>query len=206
VADLGEVFDGATVDTGPMSALEELSTHPQWVCWALETRPGAAKPTKPPKNPHTGFGASHAKPSDWGTYEQAVAMAARRKFAGVGFVLSEEDDYTGIDLDKCRDPETGKIDLWADDIVSLGETYFEVNPSGTGLRAFVRGKIEKTVKCDTARVEVYRSLRYLTYTGDHIEGTPEDIRPAPTTLEWLMDRVAQFAPKVPIENHNIIQQ
>ena len=193
--DLGEVFDGATVDTGPMSALDELRQHRQWVCWALETRPGATKPTKPPKSPHTGFGASHAKPSDWGTYEQAEAMAARRKFAGVGFILSETDDYTGVDLDRCRDPESGKLDQWADDIVSLGETYWEVSPSGTGLRAFVRGKIEKTVKCDTAHVEVYRSLRYLTFTGDHIDGTPEDIREAPTTLEWLMDRVAQFAPK-----------
>ena len=124
-ADLGETVDGATIDTGPLSALDELRQHRQWVCWALEMRPGATKPTKPPKSPHTGFGASHAKPSDWGTYEQAEAMAARRKFAGVGFVLSETDDYTGVDLDNCRDPATGKLDQWADDIVSLDETYWE---------------------------------------------------------------------------------
>jgi hypothetical protein len=191
---LGETFNG---DDYPatLSAIEELSTYQQWVCWAFVTRPGATKPTKPPMSPHTGRGASHAKSSDWGTYDQARAMAERRKFAGVGFVLTEDDGYTGIDLDKCRDPETGKLDLWAEDIVALGETYWELSPSGTGLRAIVRGKIAKTVKCDTAHVEVYRSLRYLTITGDHIEGTPEDIRPAPTTLEWLMARVEQFAPK-----------
>jgi hypothetical protein len=193
--DLGEIFDGSKIDMGPLSALEELSTHQQWVCWALVTRPGATKPTKSPMSPHTGRPASHSKPSDWGSYEQADAMAKRRRFAGVGFVLSEEDDYTGIDLDRCRDPETGKLDLWAEDIVALGESYWEISPSGTGLRAFVRGKIAKTVKSDVAHVEVYRSLRYLTFTGDHIEGTPEDIRPAPLTLEFLMDRVAQFAPK-----------
>ena len=144
---------------GQCSALDELRQHRQWVCWALETRPGATKPTKPPKSPHKGFGASHADPKTWGTLRQAEAMAKRRNLAGVGFVLSEEDDYTGVDLDRCRDPETGKLDQWADDIVSLGETYWEVSPSGTGLRAFVRGKIEKTVKCDTAHVEVYRSLK-----------------------------------------------
>ena len=77
----------STIDMGPLSALDELRLHQQWVCWALVTRPGAAKPTKPPMSPHTGRGASHAKPSDWGTYEQAKAMAERRKFAGVGFVL-----------------------------------------------------------------------------------------------------------------------
>ena len=143
-----ELVDCASIDRGPLSALDELSTHRQWVCWALETRPGATKPTKPPKSPHTGFGASHAKPADWGTYEQAEAMAKRRKFAGVGFVLSEDDDYTGIDLDRCRDPETGKLDLWAEDIVALKETYWEVSPSGTGLRAIIRGKVQKTVKND----------------------------------------------------------
>jgi hypothetical protein len=201
MADLGFTFNGDDYpDTGPPSAIEELSTHRQWVCWALRTRPGAAKPTKPPMSPHTGLGASHAKPSDWGTYEQADAMAKRRKFAGVGFVLTEDDDYTGVDLDKCRDPVTGKLDQWADDIVALNETYWEVSPSLTGLRAIVRGKIEKTVKSDVAHVEVYRSLRYLTITGNHIEGTPEDIRPAPTTLEWLMERVAQFAPKAVEQN------
>ena len=67
-------------------------------------------------------------------------MAERRKFAGVGFVLTEDDDYTGIDLDKCRDPVTEKLDLWAEDIVALGETYWETSPSGTGLRAIVRGR------------------------------------------------------------------
>ena len=203
---LGEVFDGATVDTGPTSAIDELRQHKQWVAWRLLMRPGATKPTKPPVNPHNGLGASHSDPKTWGTYEQAEACAKRKNFAGVGFVLSEDDDYTGIDLDKCRDPATGKLDQWADDIVALGETYWETSPSGTGLRAFVRGKIEKTVKNDAAHVEVYRSLRYLTYTGDHIEGTPDDIRPAPTTLEWLMERVAQFAPKEIASSNDEISQ
>ena len=52
--DLGEVFDGSKIDMGPLSALDELRQHQQWVCWALVTRPGAAKPTKPPMSPHTG--------------------------------------------------------------------------------------------------------------------------------------------------------
>jgi hypothetical protein len=203
MADLGFTFNGDDYpDIGPLSAIGELRQHKQWVCWDYVLRPGATKATKPPKSPHTGLGASHAKPSDWGTYEQAEACAKRRNFAGVGFVLSEDDDFTGIDLDKCRDPETKKLDLWAEDIVALGETYWEVSPSGTGLRAIVRGKIAKTVKCDTAHVEVYRSLRYLTITGQQIPDTPDDIRPAPLTLEWLMDRVEKFAPKE-VDRHPI---
>ena len=202
--DIGEVFDGSKIDRGPPSALEELRQHRQWVCWKYLLRPGAAKPTKPPMSPHTGWGASHSKPSDWATYEQAIATTERRKFAGVGFVISENDDYTGIDLDRCRDPATGKLDQWADDIVALGETYWELSPSGTGLRAIIRGKIEKTIKSDVAHVEIYRSQRYLTITGEHIEGTPDDIREAPTTLEWLLARVEQFAGAKANENQSIV--
>jgi len=66
----------------------------------------------------------------------------------------------------------------------------------------VRGKIAKTVKCNTAHVEVYRSPRYLTITGQQIPDTPDDIRPAPLTLEWLMDRVEKFAPKA-VDRHPI---
>ena len=192
-------FDGSKIDRGPQSAIDELRQHRQWVAWRLLTRPSAAKPTKPPINPHTGLGASHSDPKMWGTYEQAQARAKRDRLAGVGFVLTEDDGFTGIDLDKCRDPATGKLDQWADDIVSLGETYWELSPSGTGLRAIVRGKIEKTIKSDVAHVEIYRSQRYLTITGEHIEGTPDDIREAPTTLEWLLARVEQFAPKTEID-------
>ena len=121
---------------------------------------------------NNGPGASHSNPAHWSSYEDAEAFAKRRNLAGVGFVLSEEDDYTGIDLDKCRDPATGKLDLWAEDIVALGETYWEVSPSGTGLRAIVRGKIAKTIKNDVAHVELYRRQRYLTVTRNHIPETP----------------------------------
>ena len=215
MADLGEIFDGSKIDIGPPTALEELSTHRQWVAWKIDMRAGAdgvLKPTKPPVNPHNGYGASHSNPAHWGTYEQAEACAMRRKLPGVGFVVTETDNFVGIDLDKCRDPVSGKLDLWAEDIIALGETYAEVSPSGTGLRLIARGKVEKTIKCDPAHVEIYRSQRYLTITGEHVEDSPADIRPAPTTLEFLMDRVAQFVPKTEIDiptserTHHVIKR
>ena len=84
--------------------------------------------------------------------------------------------------------------------------------SGTGLRLIARGKVERTIKCDPAHVEIYRSQRYLTITKNHVENSPADIRPAPLTLEFLMDRVAQFAPKTEIGiptsegNHHVIKR
>ena len=176
-----------------LPALKELQEQPQWVAWRLTERNG--KMTKPPINPKIGGGASHSDPTTWGTYAQARVFAMSRKMAGVGFVLSEDDGYTGIDLDKCRDAQTGVIEPWAAEIVAFAESYTEVSPSGTGIRMIVRGKVEATVKCDPAHVEVYRSQRYLTVTGNHIAGTPTSIEPAPRTLEALMARVEQYRPK-----------
>ena len=50
------------------------------------------------------------------------------------------------------------------------------------------------MKCDPAGVEIYASGRFLTVTGHHIEGTPDEIREAPETLKRLLKRVKQFQP------------
>lgn len=181
-----------------LNAIDELRQHCAWVSWKRVPRQladGTWSFTKPPVDPHTGRGASHTNPATWGTYDEARKRTRAQKLAGVGFVLSEDDDYTGYDLDKCRDEVTGEIEPWAMDIIALAETYAEVSPSGTGIRLIARGKVEKTIKCDAAHVEIYRSQRYLTITQDHIEGTPLDIRPAPMTYGMLVGRVEDFRPK-----------
>lgn len=168
-------------------ALEELKGRRQWVAWKYEERNGRL--TKPPVSPMTGFGASHSKPTTWGSYRQAVDFAERKSLPGIGYVLSDDDDLTGADLDKVRDPLTGAIEPWARAIMELAETYVEVSPSGTGLRLIWRGKVDRTLKSDPCHVEVYRSQRYLTITGWHLDGTPEEILPAPRTWAALQARV-----------------
>lgn len=171
-------------------AIEELKKYRQWVAWKYEFRNGpSSKPTKPPISPRTGFGASHSKPETWGTYQDAFERARRSNLPGVGFVLADGDEICGIDLDACRDPDTGEIEPWAAEIVALAETYAEVSPSGEGIRLFARGKPEKTIKADKAHVEIYGKLRYLTVTGQHVDGTPDEIRPAPQSMKALVARV-----------------
>lgn len=175
-----------------LAALNELRTHDKWVSWRYFQKPGRTKPTKPPVNPHNGKGASHSDPTTWGSFAQAVEHTYRRGLPGVGFVLTDDDGYTGFDLDDCVDAETGEIEPWAQEIIDLAETYTEVSPSGTGLRLLARGKADITVKVDAAHVEIYRSQRYLTISGRHVETTPDEIQPAPRTYARLLERVAQF--------------
>jgi hypothetical protein len=159
-------------------AIVELKSRARWVAWRYEIRNG--RTTKPPVNPHTGGFASCSNPATWGTYPQAEQYALERGLPGVGCVLGEGDgDLTGIDLDKCRNPRTGKLKSWAQQIVDFNETYGEVSPSGTGIRLFARGKVHSATKYDPAKVEIYGSGRYLTVTG---QGAPRPISEAPRTL------------------------
>jgi RecA-family ATPase len=178
-----------------ISAIDELRARNQWVGWKSVRRGESAKGSKVPANPHRESWASVDNPSTWGSHKQAKMAQERYDLAGVGFVLTKDDDYTGIDLDKCRNADTGEIEAWARGIVSLAETYAEISPSGTGIRMFVRGKVEKAIKSDVAHVEIYGSERYLTVTEKHVEGTPLDIREAPKTLAALIARVEAMSPK-----------
>ena len=46
----------------------------------------------------------------------------------------------------------------------------------------------------------------MTVTQNHIPETPNSINPAPTTIEWLLARVEQFAPKELVEHRPISEQ
>lgn len=202
-----DIFDPANYPE-PTSAIDELKAINHWVSWRYEQR-GTGKPTKPPKNPRNGYGASHSDPSTWGTYEQAAQCAEARGWPGTpyiptgdedvqpgtGFVLTEDDGLTGIDLDRCVDPISGKIEPWALEILEIAETYAEFSPSGTGIRMIVRGKaVERAVKRDDIGIEIYRSQRYLTITGRHIFDTQYDICPAPKTIAALLARCEAITP------------
>lgn len=176
-----------------LPALNELRAIDRWVAWRYRERDG--KLTKPPVDPRTGRMANVSDAGTWGTFAEAAKRVLDDALPGVGFVLTEDDDLTGYDLDKCVDEETGEIEPWAQEIIALAETYAEISPSGRGIRLWGRGKIEATAKNDKAQVEMYRAGRFLTVTGRHIETTPDEIGPAPRTLEALRARLAAFAPK-----------
>lgn len=181
-----------------LPALECLKKFDKWVAWKLATRDG--KPTKLPVNPHTGGLAKVDSPTTWSNYEKAARRARVYRLAGVGFVITADDDLTGVDLDDVVDAETGKFEPWAAEIVALGETYCEISPSRTGLRMWIDGKVERSIKSSPLGIEIYRDGRYLTFTGNRVEGTPAEIRPAPKTLAALYEHLRDSG--LPIRGHN----
>jgi hypothetical protein len=125
-------------------------------------------------------------PKSWGRFEEALASIRRHDgLAGVGFVLTDQDGITGIDLDHCIS-DSGSFSDLAAEIISYNETYAEISPSGEGIRILARGKIDKALKSDALGVELYGTGRYLTVTGRQIDGTPSEIMPAPRTISRLI--------------------
>jgi primase-polymerase (primpol)-like protein len=104
----------------------------------------------------------------WGTIQQALAAARRHNYAGVGFVFTADDPYIGIDLDNCRDPQTGELKPWAADIVrQFPDAYVEASPSGTGIHIITRGVAPHNGKAayHDGAVEMYDRARYFTVSG-----------------------------------------
>ena len=104
---------------------EEMRRLPHWICWQLrdvDDGKGGTKQTKVPFRTDS-KPASTTNPKDWVTFDAAVS--ARRmsdKFSGIGFVFTRDSGLVGIDLDKCRDSETGETEEWAKAILN----YFGV--------------------------------------------------------------------------------
>jgi putative DNA primase/helicase len=160
----------------------ELAGLRQWVAWRWEDRDG--KLTKPPLNPHTGEYASTTNAATWGILEDALRFRLHNpSAAGLGFVFTKDDPYAGVDLDKCRDPETGEIAPWAQTIIDYLRSYTEVSPSGTGVKIFIQAALPAGIK--KGAVEAYDSGRYFTVTGDHVAGTPRTIEDRPAQLQAL---------------------
>jgi putative DNA primase/helicase len=148
---------------------DELKTQANWVCYRMEPRFGQPKPTKIPYNPVTGDKAKANEPRTWSKYETCFAAANRGEYAGIGFEFAPP--FIGVDLDHCRDAETGEIEDWAQEIIAHLHSYTEASPSGTGVHILIRGKLPPGRRRQ-GPVEMYDAARFFTMTGDHLSGTP----------------------------------
>ena len=146
----------------------ELQETDQWVAWAMESRGSNQKPTKIPKNPKTLRNAKTTSADTWGSFEEACAACENHpRMDGIGFVLTGNDPYVGVDLDGVVDRETGVLNELANDFVSNIQSYTELSPSGTGLHIILRGHLPRAGS-RKGPVEMYEKGRYFTFTGEAI--------------------------------------
>jgi hypothetical protein len=127
--------------------------------------------------------ASSTAPHSWCHLDEAKKALENGIGHGVGIVFTRKAGITGIDLDHCRDPSTGKIDAWAHAIIAQLGSYTEISPSGAGMHILLKGSLpegtdgkKRLLKGDgyrqDAAVEIYSAGRYFTCTGQRLPNTP----------------------------------
>jgi primase-polymerase (primpol)-like protein len=179
----GSSLNGTSKEDEPI--LTELKNRQQWVCWEYKYRDG--KKTKIPINPHTGRYASSTNSDTWSTFEKAQDRFETSGVDGLGFVFSNDDRIAGVDLDNVRDPNTGKIERWAQDVIDALDSYTEVSPSGTGVHILQFGTLpadadtredqESTLEAfSESEIEMYDSGRFFTMSFDHVDSTPTKLQ------------------------------
>ena len=172
---------------------DDLTERDQWVCWAYVERNG--KPTKMPFQAN-GKAADTTNPVTWDTFE-AVRKAlnkAPRRYAGLGYVFSPDDPFSGIDLDDSLDAE-GNLKPWARGVVErFSDTFMEVSPSGRGLKIWAQGSLPENlpgVKVGDGQIEMYDHARYFAVTGHVFRGAPLQIEDHISDLRALYDHLTK---------------
>ena len=134
--------------------------------------------TKPPFQPN-GMHAKSQGPETWCTYADALDAVKAGRADGIGIMLHGMKSLEiAIDIDHCRDRNTGQIASWAQEIIDEATSYTEVTPSGTGVRIIGQGDIGgihrrfNKVDGSDGGLEVYTAgqSRYITITGLQVPG------------------------------------
>lgn len=182
----------ATMKIREMNFPDEIKAYPQFVAWGWKWK--GKKWDKPPlKAFGRGGSAKSTDPETWTSYEKALRYVKNFEYyiseahRGLGFCFTEDDPFVGIDLDNCRDPQTGIFTDKAWQIICMLGSYAEISPSGTGVKIWIQGKMpEWSGKANHKEgVEVFESGKYYTLTGHQVPGTPKMVRRCQPELEWI---------------------
>jgi len=138
---------------------QELKARRQWANW---------RDDKVIRNSRTGKNGSSTDCLTWSTFSQAVKADPDR----LVFVFSPDDDFVGIDLDGCRNAETGELDARATALVErFPGVYWEISLSGTGLHGIGRGALpDDATGRHPQGIGIFDRGRYFVMTGNVLPG------------------------------------
>ena len=153
-----------------IAAPDEMRNLPGWLVWRFEYHEGEDRPRKIPYytagNKRHGKQGSTQDLQQLTTFDAARTAAARRGFDGVGFVPLSEWNICALDFDHCV--TNGKVHPDLEAIVT--GTYAEYSPSGTGVRAFVKGQYGNSkARGEPYGFEVFSSKGFVTFTGNRLD-------------------------------------
>jgi|GEM_PF-3057512 len=124
-------------------------------------------------------------PSTWGSLDGILQYCNAHPDCFPAIMLSDQLDLIFLDLDDVIDPETGKIEPWAQRLIDGCNTYTERSRGGKGVHIFLRGnppelppheklrcRPEKRLWNNSGELELYFTKKVATITGDVIVDQP----------------------------------
>lgn len=167
---------------------QELKERNQWLWFKIyhnEDKNGKMKKVKIPISPITYESKEWNKEENWASFETALDGLERSGCDGLSFVLTEDDPFICIDLDKVKDRFEDVQDIISD----FGETYKEISVSGNGVHIIAKGKIHKNINNQIDHFEMYKSNKCIDMTGDVI-GTCTEIQNEQYKLNLYYEKYA----------------
>ena len=174
----------------------QMREHDQWTVWRPVQKNG--KITKLPcqaDNPRQY--ADISNPATWCNHARAAAVAATGEASGISYILTPDGNIAAIDLDNCRDPDTGSIDPWAQQFIERAEkagAYLEISPSGCGIHiwgltaegtAKVHSNTKLTINGKEVGIELFRrTSKALTVTGNRLSKGPKQLGNIDGLIDW----------------------
>ncbi|MCA8970809.1 MAG: AAA family ATPase [Planctomycetes bacterium] len=174
---------------------KELKELRRWITWKLDAK-GSKVPSVSTNN------------------LEALRRLADIEGDRIGFVLTNgvnvpnKGRLYAFDLDACHDPKSGALASWAQQILEhYKNTYWEITPSGAGLRFFLFVKhpppklgkafphdanFPETLKQDgkpkKQEMQIFGQgpAQYVTVSGNRLEDTPSSVGVV-NDLEWLIN-------------------
>lgn len=172
---------------------QELKVHGLWCLWKLIPGKG--------KIPFDAMTSNYAKSNDKSTFHSfKKAISVIHRYYGFnhenqmtgGLGLGVFNGFSAIDIDNCRNKETGELSELAEDIIDFCNSYTEISPSGTGIRIILKTStvIDKDIHYinnSKNGLEIYISdntNKFVTITGNAIKAV--EIRDV--NLQYVLDK------------------
>jgi putative DNA primase/helicase len=156
------------IEVNALEIPEELKELPQWVLWRAEWNEKQQQFSKVPYS-FSGYRASSTNKDTWTIFDVINRLNEdNENYNGIGFMLSDDDNYIVLDIDNAIDEHGQIISDLALDMTEI--TYCEKSPSGTGLHCFFKGQLpsERKKKRSDLDIELYDNARFMTVTGETI--------------------------------------
>ncbi len=173
---------------------QALKDVPRWAIWKAETKVDIEGVTKLDKVPYCSLRpfekAKSNDPASWSDFDAALsAYLDRDRTRADGLLFALGDGFAAVDIDDCVDPATAVPTESARQIIADVDSYSEQSVSGAGVRIFAFGPEMKGIRFGSC--ELYSRHRFMTVTGQHIDGTPTTVQAREERLEGLRERLSQ---------------